>query len=114
MHENIKKRAYGQCIREIEHASFTPMILSATGGLAHEATFFYKRLASLLAQKWGDEYSIVMGWLRCSLSFSLLRSAIQCIRGARSTIGHYIAAPPPMDLVRMESNLTIDSNSNQR
>ena len=113
-HENIKKRAYGQRIREIEHASFTPVILSATGGLAHEATFFYKRLASLLAQKWGDEYSIVMGWLRCSLSFSLLRSAIQCIRGARSTIGHYIAAPPPMDLVRMESNLTIDSNSNQR
>ena len=77
-HKNImiKNRAYGQCIREIEHASFTPVILSATGGLAHEATFFYKRLASLLAQKWGDEYSTVMGWLRCSLSFSLLHSAI--------------------------------------
>ena len=25
--------------------------------LAHEATFFYKRLASLLAHKWGDDYS---------------------------------------------------------
>ena len=117
-HENIKKRprAYGQYITEIERASCwcTPVILSATGGLAHEATFFYKRLSSLLAQKWDDEYSIVMGWLRCSLSFSLLRLAIQCIRGARSTIGHYIAAPPPMDIVRKESNLTIDSNSNQR
>ena len=45
-----------------------------------------------------------------SLSFSLLRSAIQCIRGARSSIGHYVSAPPPMDLVRVESNLTIDSN----
>ena len=113
-HENIKKRAYGQRIRENEHASFTPVVLSATGGLAHEATFFYKRLASLLSHKWGDEYSSVMGWLRCSLSFSLLRSAIQCIRGARSSIGHYVSAPPPMDLVRVESNLTIDSNDTKR
>ena len=113
-HENIKKRAYGQCIRETEHASFTPVVLSATGGLAHEATFFYKRLASLLSHKWGDEYLSVMGWLRCSLSFSLLRSAVQCIRGACSSIGHYISAPPPMDLVRVESNLTIDSNDTRR
>ena len=80
-HENSKKRAYGQRIREIENASFTPVVMSATGGLAHEATCFYKRLASLLSHKWGDEYSVVMGWLRCSLSFSLLRSAIQCVRG---------------------------------
>ena len=79
-----------------------------------EATFFYKRLAFLLAQKWGDEYSIVMGWLRYSLSFSLVCSAIQCIQGARSAIGHYIATPPPMDLVRVESNLTIESNDNKR
>ena len=45
------KRAYGQRIREIEHASFTPVVMSATGGLAHEATCFYKRLASLLSHK---------------------------------------------------------------
>ena len=88
-HENIKKRAYGQHIREVEHASFTPVVMSMIGGLAHEATFFYKRLASLLAHKWGDDYSIVMDWLRYSLSFSLC-SAIQCIRGACSTIGHYV------------------------
>ena len=83
------------------------MVMSATGGLAHEATYFYKCLASLLSHKWGDEYSIVMGWLQCSLSFSLLRSAIQCVRGARSSIRHYIEAPPPMDLVRVESNMSL-------
>ena len=88
--------------------------MSVTGGLAHEATFFYKRLTSLLAHKWDDAYSIVMGWLRCSLSFSLLRSAIQCIRGARSSIGHYVSAPPPMDLVRKESNLILESDDNKR
>ena len=113
-HENIKKRAYGQLIRKIEHTFFTPVVLSATGGSAHEATFFYKHLTSLLSHKWRDEYSSVMGWLRCSLSFSLLRSAIQCIRGARSSISNYVSAPPPMDLVRAESNLTIDSNDTRR
>ena len=46
MHENIKKRAYEQRIREVEHASFTPLIVSASGGLGKEATMFYKRLAS--------------------------------------------------------------------
>ena len=76
---------------------FTAIIMSATGGLAHEATVFYKRLAFLLSAKWGDEYSVVLGWLRCCLGFSLLHSAIQCIRGARSSIGTYTRAPPPMD-----------------
>ena len=33
-HENIKKRAYEQRVREIEHGSFTPIVLSLTGGLA--------------------------------------------------------------------------------
>ena len=106
LHENIKRRAYGQRIREVEHASFTPIVMSATGGLAHEATVFYKHLASLLSAKWGDEYSVVLGWLRCCLGFSLLQSAIQCIRGARSSIGAYTRTPSPMDLVQVESCLS--------
>ena len=51
-HEQVKKRAYEQRIREVEHASFTPLVISATGGLASEASTFYKRLASMLASKW--------------------------------------------------------------
>ena len=104
-HEKIKHRAYGQRVREVEHATFTPIVLAATGGLAHEATVFYKRLASLLAKKWGD-YSVVLGWLRCCLSFSLLRSAIQCIRGLRSSIGVYTRTPQSVDLVTVESHLS--------
>ena len=67
-HENIKKCAYEQRLREVEHSSFTPLIFSVTGSMAPEATVFYKRLAS----KWSDHYSITMGWLRYSLSYSLL------------------------------------------
>ena len=84
--------------------------MSATGGLAHEATYFYKHLASLLSHKRGDEYSVVMGWLRCSLPFSLLRSAIHCIHGACSSIQHHVVATPPTDLVRVKSNMTLEDN----
>ena len=100
-HENIKLCGYGQRIREVECASFTPIVLSVTEGFAHEASVFYKHLACLF--KWGDEYS---GWLFCSLCFSLLLSAIQCIRGAHSFIGVFSRTPPAMDLVRVESSLS--------
>ena len=81
-----KKRAYDHRVREIEHASVTPLVLSASRGFAKVATNFYKRLASLLSEKWDHSYKQTMNWLRCTLSFSLLRFAIQCIRGARSSI----------------------------
>ena len=65
--------------RHYEHTSFTPLVLSATGGMANEATAFYKRLASHLANKWDQPYSTTMSWLRCRLTFSLLRSAIHAV-----------------------------------
>ena len=43
------------------------------------------RLAALLADKQGLPYSQVICWLRCQLSFSLLRSAIAAIRGTLLT-----------------------------
>ena len=78
--EKIKKTAYKQRIREIEHSSFVPLIFSASGGMGFEASVFYKRLASLLAEKWGSSYSLTLPWLRCGLIFALLRSFIRCIR----------------------------------
>lgn len=38
-------------------------------------------------------------------SHSLMRSAIQCIRGARSRAGFAVRSPPPMDLISAESHL---------
>ena len=38
------------------------------------------------------------GWIRCNLSFSLLKSAIMCIRGCRSTV-RQPAPDMPIDLV---------------
>ena len=70
-HELEKKRAYQQWIKEVEHSSFTPLVLSATGGMGNEATIFYKCLASLLTQKWDFPYSTTLCWLRCRLSYTL-------------------------------------------
>ena len=84
-HEQAKKREYGERVREVEHGVFTPLVLSTTGGLGSEATTFYKRLADLISSKQQKHYSNVMCWLRCRLSFAILRSAIMCIRGSRSS-----------------------------
>ena len=108
-HEREKKQAYEQRIREVEHSCFTPLVLAATGSLGNKAPTFYKHLASLLAQKWDTPYSTTLCWLRCRLAFSLLRSSIQAIRGARYSQGHPARAPSSVDLAASESGI---SNSN--
>ena len=104
-HEMETKRAYQQRIQDIEQSSFTPLVLSATGGMGAEATTFYKHLASKLSQKWETPYSKVFCWLRCRLSFSLIRSAIQAIRGARSSQGHAARPPISVDLITTEAHI---------
>ena len=84
--ENMKKREYGDRIREIEHGTFTPLIFSTSGGLSKETTVAYKRIAELLSIKRNSEYAATLTWMRCCLSFASLRSAIACIRGTRKRI----------------------------
>ena len=107
-HEREKKRAYEQRVREVEHSSFTPLVLSASGGMGTEASIFYKRLATLLADKWDSYYSRTLCWLRCRLSFSLLRSSIQALRGARSSRGHAVRQPTAVDLITTESHIVTE------
>ena len=84
-HNSLKQRHYEQHVREIECGSFTPLVFSATGGMALAATIAYKRLASLLVDKRKQDYSKTISWLRCSISFSLVRSAVMCLGGAHSS-----------------------------
>ena len=105
-HEQRKKLEYGRRIQEIDHGSFTPLVMSTTGGMGNEATVFFKRLASLLAEKRGEEYSKVMGWLRCRLSFCLLRSTIRCIRGSRTKRTKF--NNENLSVAIAEANLTVD------
>ena len=86
-HERIKIRAYEQRVREVEHGTLTPLVMSLSGGCGNAANVFYKGLASMLSEKWDQHYSNTLSWMRCKLSFALLRAAIQGIRGARSAGG---------------------------
>ena len=50
-HDRENRRTYEQRVREIERASFTPLVFSALGGTSKPTETTYKRLASLLATK---------------------------------------------------------------
>ena len=53
--EQRKRLEYGKRVRDIERASFTPLVFTTPGGMASEATVFFKRLASILAEKGGED-----------------------------------------------------------
>ena len=103
-HENAKRRQYEQRVREIEMASFVPLVFTTSGGLGPAATVTYKRIAMLLAEKWSTPYSAVMGWMRCRIGFALLRSSIMCLRGSRKHVRSVIRRP---DLALAEGQIHI-------
>ena len=74
--------------------------------MSEECSKFYKRLASMLADKWNQSYTETLTYLRCCLSYTLLRSSIQSIRGSRSTYHHPVQVP--VDLIQSESRLLGD------
>ena len=90
---------------EIEHASFTPLVFLASGGMAKAAQVFYKRLASLVEEKRKELYSQVMGWIRTKLSFCLLRSAILCLRESRQKT--VTSSFDPTSVVMSEAHLSV-------
>ena len=84
--EELMTREYGRLNTAIFHP-FSPLVFTSSGGMGPTAKVVYKKLASMLAMKQNRPYSQTMDWLRCTLSFSLLRSAIMCLRGSRSRAG---------------------------
>ena len=71
---------------DIEHGTFTPLIFTTTGGMGKECLNYHSRLAELIAIKKGEDYAKTISWIRARTSFALLRSALICLRGTRSTI----------------------------
>ena len=108
-HESSKKREYAQRVRDIEHGVFTPLIFTTTGGMGREATTFYKRLADTIARKEDKPYPNIMAWIRCRLSFAILRSAILCIRGSRSR-RHRFVCESDITLAMSEGRVPSDMN----
>ena len=76
-----QKATLQPAIIEVEHGSFSSLVFSSYGGNGREA----ERSLTELAQKKQMGYSIVIHWLRVKLYFNLLRSAVLCLRGSRTT-----------------------------
>jgi len=81
-----------------ELASFTPLVFATTEGMGREAVTFYRRLAELLSKHKALSYGSTLAWLRCTLSFSLIRSVIMCIRGSQSISLRSSDASPELGL----------------
>ena len=79
--ESEKKRAYGDRIRNVERASFTPLVFLTTGGMTPECTRLNKRLAELISLKTGERYCDVITHIRTRLRFALLKATLAAIRG---------------------------------
>ena len=81
--EKEKMRAYSDRILQIEKGSFVPLVFTTTGGMGPQCVRTHKRIAELVAHKKNEKYADVMNHIRTRLRFSLLKSILIAIRGAR-------------------------------
>ena len=101
-----RNRDYEQRVREIEYGSFTPLVSSTAGEMGNATTTTYIRLASMIATKQELSYSVVMGWLGCCITFSLIWSAIMCLSSSRSSKYNVpCGQPDSIDLVFHEGRV---------
>ncbi len=82
--EKEKKRKYVNRILDQENGTFTPLVFSANGGMSTETKRFYARLSELLCEKNKSSFSETYFYVKRKISFSLIRSAVVCLRGSRS------------------------------
>ncbi len=82
--EKAKEREYAERIRNVEHADFNPLVFTTAGGMGPQCHLVVKKLATTLSEKKDIPNSVVAGWLRCRLSFALLRTTLLCVRGTRA------------------------------
>ena len=82
--ETSKKKAYNSRVIQVEHGTFTPVVMSSMGGFGKETTKFVSKLVEKMAEKKDLEASQVANYIRTKLSFELVRSQVNCIRGSRS------------------------------
>ena len=96
-----KMRSYSERIQHVDHGTFTPLVFTTSGGMGSKAKCFYSRLADLIAEKKNQPRSHVVAWMRCRLSFSLLRSALLCLRGTRHS------TPSTTDISGLDCEATV-------
>ena len=96
-HELEKKRQYEQRVRDVEPLMYLTGYIHTTrnvnnGWNGQGSITFYKRLMSMLSVKRDVSYGKTMNWIRCRLSFALLRASIMSIMHLSML---YSPTPPP-------------------
>ena len=84
-HERQKKLEYNECIVNVDRGTFCPLVFTTAGAAAPECAKFLQRLCGMLAHEDRMQYAQTSWYVRCRLSFALLRAAIMCLRGSRSS-----------------------------
>ena len=84
LNEKEKKRLYNERIMQVEHGTFTPLVMCATGGIGRESSKFYSWLSELISEKRESSYNIVATWIRRKIISALTKSIGVCLRGSRS------------------------------
>lgn len=82
--EKTRRREYMERISNVDCGSFTPMVMSSTGGIGPQMSMALKCLAQKLAEKRKETPSVTAGVLRARFAFAAARSALICLRGSRS------------------------------
>ena len=85
-HERSKRREYEQRVRDVEGASFVPLVFSSTGGMGPACATTFKRLADLLSEKLDCPYAAMLNWLRCP-------SLVRAPSFSRHIIARFEASP---------------------
>ena len=95
-HEQMKRRAYGQRVRDIEMSSFTPLVFSGAPQLeALALPLWLLSSASRCAWHLPGPCPTRQSWAGwdVGVSFALLRSAIMCLRGSRQHVRGRLGCP---------------------
>ena len=83
-HDQQKKLEYNERIVNVDRGTFCPLVFTTAGAASPECVKFLQRLCGMLANLDRIPYAQTVWYVRCRLSFALLRAAIMCLRGSRS------------------------------
>ena len=82
INECEKKRQYNEGILGVEHGSFTPLVMTALGGMGREASKFYSCLLESIVKKRKERYSVIKSWISRKMLFALVKCLCMCVRGS--------------------------------
>ena len=86
--EAQKKRAYGKRVIEVERGTFSPFVMSTSGGLAPESDRILRTLAGKVAEKHSNTYREAIDYIRLRIRFAVLRVCLVALRGTREKVHH--------------------------